>query len=292
MIKSMTGFGRFTGDKNGISIVVEVRSLNSKLLDLSLRMPKSFSEKELEIRNMINQMLERGKVSINVDVQRIGSSNASIQINKDLFQTYYRDLKDLSQLVGDEGSDIFRMAIQMPEVIISNTEQGDDEETWTFFLDAIKSAIQDCDNFRIKEGAVLGESFKAHIDRIRKALHAVAERDPMRIEEVRNRLRQAFQEWELSDQMDKNRFEQELLYYVDKFDINEEKVRLTNHLDHFLEALDSPTSQGKKLNFISQEMGREINTIGSKSYDAQIQRSVIAMKDELEQIKEQLSNIL
>ena len=289
----MTGYGKASNESGGVSINVEIRSLNSKYLDLSLKLPRIFSDKELEIRNLVSKILVRGKVFLVVDYEDTTSVKEKVNVNEDLFLAYHSKLTALSEKVGNNGQDIFRMAIQMPDVIIyKNDESEVPEEVWGNVQRAIENALQNCDEFRLKEGTALGDSFKQNIENIRQNLKGVIERDPQRVEDIKLRLRNAFRDWELADNLDQNRFEQELLYYMDKLDINEEKVRLSNHLDHFLEAMDASDSQGKKLNFISQEIGREINTIGSKSYDSQIQRHVVNMKDELEQVKEQLSNIL
>jgi uncharacterized protein (TIGR00255 family) len=293
MIKSMTGYGKASSGSDGISINVEVKSLNSKYLDLSLKLPRLFSDKELEIRNLVSKVLVRGKVSLVLDYEDTNSTKEKVNVNEELFMAYYSKLSALSEKVGYTGQDIFRMAIQMPDVIIyKNDESEISAEVWSNVLITIENALKNCDEFRLKEGSALGDSFKSNVDRIRTSLNGVIDRDPQRVDDIKTRLRNAFRDWEMAENLDENRFEQELLYYMDKLDINEEKVRLSNHLDHFLEAMDDADSQGKKLNFISQELGREINTIGSKSYDSQIQRHVVNMKDELEQIKEQLSNIL
>ncbi len=293
MIKSMTGYGKASAGSDGISINIEIRSLNSKYLDLSLKLPRVFSDKELDVRNRVSQVLVRGKVSLVVDYEDTNAAVEKVTVNEELFLAYHSKLSALSEKVGNNGQDIFRMAIQMPEVIIyKNDDNMVPAGVWEKVLQAIEEALNNCDEFRMKEGAALGDSFKRNVDNIRKSLHGVIERDPERVVDIKTRLRNAFKDWEMAEKLDENRFEQELLYYMDKLDINEEKVRLSNHLDHFLEAMGDSDSQGKKLNFISQEIGREINTIGSKSYDSQIQRHVVNMKDELEQIKEQLSNIL
>ena len=277
----MTGYGKASNESGGVSINVEIRSLNSKYLDLSLKLPRIFSDKELEIRNLVSKILVRGKVSLVVDYEDTTSAKEKVNVNEDLFLAYHSKLTALSEKVGNNGQDIFRMAIQMPDVIIyKNDESEVPEEVWGNVQRAIENALQNCDEFRLKEGTALGDSFKQNIENIRQNLKGVIERDPQRVEDIKLRLRNAFRDWELADNLDQNRFEQELLYYMDKLDINEEKVRLSNHLDHFLEAMDASDSQGKKLNFISQEIGREINTIGSKSYDSQIQRHVVNMKDE------------
>ncbi|MFC2188124.1 YicC/YloC family endoribonuclease [Fulvivirgaceae bacterium LMO-SS25] len=293
MIKSMTGYGKASNGSDGISINVEIRSLNSKYLDLSLKLPRIFSDKELDIRNLVSKVLVRGKVSLVVDYEDTNSTIEKVTVNEDLFMAYHSKLTTLSEKVGYSGQDIFRMAIQMPDVIIYKNDDNEiPDEVWNEVLRTIEEGLAKCDEFRLKEGTALGDSFKSNIERIRGSLNGVVERDPQRVDDIKLRLRNAFRDWEMAENLDENRFEQELLYYMDKLDINEEKVRLSNHLDHFLEAMDASDSQGKKLNFISQEIGREINTIGSKSYDSQIQRHVVNMKDELEQIKEQLSNIL
>lgn len=288
----MTGYGKSTYEKDGISFSVEVKTLNSKGLDLHLRLPKALTDYEFAVRNEIGHMMVRGKVMMTVDLELSGSRNTGVGINEALFRQYFFALKSLASQVGDDGKDVFRLALQMPDVMSNGSDNSWIEELWPVFLEQIKVALKACDKFRKDEGAGLEQVLRHHIERIGQALDEVILRDEYRLKEVRNRIQQAFEQWQYSDKIDESRFEQELIYYLDKLDIKEEKVRLRSHLDYFMGALDETESQGKKLNFISQEIGREINTIGSKSYDAVIQRLVVGMKDELEQIKEQLANIL
>ena len=288
----MTGFGKATYEKDGLSIAVEVKTLNSKGLDVHLRLPKSLSSKELEIRNIVAEQLLRGKVNLSVDLERTDSTSEVLTINEALFTQYYHLLKHLADKVNDKSDRLFDLALGMPNVY--ENKQNDDwvDEAWSHIEKALKEGIQACDVFRIDEGRKMEESILANIEGIQKNLSLVKDQDVQRLTEIRNRLNQAFVKWEHADKMDANRFEQELIFYLEKLDINEEKVRLQSHIDYFLKMLNEGSFQGKKLHFISQEMGREINTIGSKANDHIMQQYVVNMKDELEQIKEQLANIL
>ena len=296
MIKSMTGFGTATVEKEGFSVTVEVKSLNSKVLDASFRLPRNLSDKEIELRNLLTQSLERGKVNLTVDVQRTGEVKPRVSVNRDLVRAYYRDLVATAAELGASSNECFRLALQMPEAYSfeSNGEESRQAaaEEWAHVRTATEQALRECNHFREQEGSALEIKFYEYTDRIRTLLARVDERDPHRIAAVRERLRKHVADLVTEEQFDRNRFEQELIYYVEKYDISEEKVRLITHLDYFREVLRAPDANGKKLNFIAQEIGREINTIGSKANDAEIQRCVIEMKEELEKIKEQSLNIL
>ena len=288
----MTGYGSAVAENETLSVQVEIKSLNSKYMDLSVRVPKEYAEKELEIRNLCTQAIERGKVSLSIEVKQKDESQARININQELLKIYYDKIKSAADYVGANSDDIFRTVLNMPKVIESDIESTDRTEEWGFVLLAIKNAVADCDNFRREEGDVLKEKFTSYINFISEQLKEVEKLDPIRIQQVRDRIKNHLEEYVGKEKVDQSRFEQELIYYIEKLDISEEKVRLRKHLDYFIEAMNHKDPSGKKLGFLAQELGREINTIGSKCNDADIQRSVINMKEELEKIKEQLLNIL
>ena len=292
MIKSMTGYGSHTAENDKISVTVEIKSLNSKFLDLNLRLSKEYSDRELEIRNLLNNTIERGKVGLNIDVQSKGGIKAKVFINRELVALYYNDLKETAASVGATDSDLFKLALQMPKAMESEAENIDNTEEWLLIQKVLNEAIAKCNAFRQDEGNTLALKFKEYIQTIGDCLAKVETFDPQRIEAIRTRIRQHFDEYSKSEQLDNSRFEQELIFYIEKLDISEEKVRLRSHLNYFLESMDIPEPSGKKLGFIAQEIGREINTIGSKANDANIQRFVVQMKEELEKIKEQALNIL
>lgn len=292
MIKSMTGYGHAVHDDGRIQIQVEVKSLNSKFLDLSLRIPKHFSEKELEIRNLISDKLERGKISLSVDFQRLGEAEPKQTYNEALFLQYYAQLKKLADKAMAPYENLFQLALTSPDVIQTKLTEEASETDWKEMRAAIEEALRQCDRFRMSEGKSLEGFLHQYCYSIRKSLVQVEELDPLRIEKIREKLKANIHSFFGEGGYDVNRLEQELIYYAEKFDIHEERVRLKTHLDYFVQVLDGPQSNGKKLSFISQEIGREINTIGSKANDAAIQKHVVAMKDELEKIKEQLNNVL
>lgn len=293
MLKSMTGFGLAKAANNSISVTVEIRTLNSKTMDLSLRLPKSLSDRELEYRNFLTQALERGKVNVSVDIQHNGEVKPRITLNKSIIKAYCDQLKSVAHDNSLPDTDVLRLAMQLPEaytheVAPDENAAQDSELVWETF----KLAVRDCDEFRSKEGQELAGNLLDYTRRIVERLAAVEQHDPARLLAIRTRIRERVAEMVSDEHFDSNRFEQELIYYIEKLDISEEKVRLKLHLEHFLEVLQNAESPGKKLNFISQEIGREINTVGSKANDATIQRHVIDMKEELEKIKEQSLNIL
>ncbi len=294
MLKSMTGYGAAKHSDGNITINVEVKTLNSKFLDLSARFPKSLSANELEIRNTVTDILQRGKVSLNIDIQHEGETQLKQKYNEVLFAKYYEELEKLADLVGvTSRQELFKMALSAPDVIINlNNDEEQDSDDWGTISQMLSKALLQCDEFRLKEGAVLTEKFKQYIASIAASLRAIESLDPQRVEKVRSRIKGNLKSFIEEEAFDKNRLEQEIIYYIEKFDITEEKVRLSNHLDHFLEVLSEDESLGKKLGFISQEIGREINTIGSKANDSAIQKHVVSMKEELEKIKEQLLNVL
>jgi uncharacterized protein (TIGR00255 family) len=292
MIKSMTGFGQASHDDGQVQLSVEVKSLNSKFLDLNLRLPKPFSDKEMEIRNLISEKLERGKVSISIDYERIADSQIRQTYNETLFTAYYAELKKLADRVYAPYDNLFEMAINSPDVIQSSVKDEGNEETWMEVKKLLIDVLAQCDHFRADEGKVLEKMLRDCCAAIEQNLEKVKELDPKRVERIRERLRTNVTSFFGEEGFDSNRLEQEIIFYVEKLDINEEKVRLKSHLDYFLQALREPQSNGKKLAFITQEIGREINTIGSKSNDAEMQKHVVVMKEELEKIKEQLNNVL
>ena len=285
MIHSMTGYGKSVLQLPTKKITIEIKSLNSKNLDLNARMPSIYREKELSLRKLIGNQLERGKIDFSIYVEMTGEETTT-QLNKPVVNQY---IKQLKEVVDGDDIELLKMAVRFPDAL--NTERDDiDEDEWKAILNEIEAALQRIDKYRLDEGKVLENDFRNRIQNIDDLLEQVISMDPERIEGVRERLRKGVEE--LKEKVDENRFEQELVFYIEKFDITEEKVRLKNHLEYFIKSLDSADSNGKKLGFIGQEIGREINTIGSKSNYAPMQKLVVQMKDELEKIKEQLLNVL
>lgn len=291
MIESMTGYGSATYNDDKYRIKVEIRTLNSKFLDLSYKIPKEFSEKELEIKNYLTAQLKRGKINMLIEFELSNGDTPSQVINENLFMEYYNQFKQLADKVNISNDDIFRLAVQSPDVIKTKDEE-EDEPDWEVFMKVIQEAVQKCKGFRVQEGEALSKKLTDYITGISNGLDQVKKQDPIRIQNIKDRIENNLNEFIGADKVDANRFEQELIYYIERLDITEEKDRLANHLKYFMEILDGPESNGKKLGFISQEIGREINTIGSKSNDATLQRSVVEMKEELEKIKEQVLNII
>lgn len=292
MIKSMTGFGQASLNKDELNLVVEVKSLNSKFFDLSLRLPKIFAEKELDVRNMVADKLERGKISVTVDMQQAGKVEVRQQYNEALFVAYYTELKKLADKTMASYASLFELALNSPDVIVGGGKEELSPALWDAFQKLLAEAISKCDQFRVTEGKALDVKLAEYVKNIEKGLRRAEELDPQRIERIRTRIKGNLVEFLGAEGIDMNRLEQELIFYIEKLDIHEERVRLQTHLDYFLKLLSEPQSNGKKLGFLSQEIGREINTIGSKANDAEIQKSVVMMKEELEKIKEQLGNVL
>ncbi|MDX5418231.1 MAG: YicC family protein [Hymenobacteraceae bacterium] len=293
MLQSMTGYGSARLDTDQYSINVEIRSLNSKGMDLSVRLPRFLSEREYEIRTMLTKALVRGKVSICIDYTRNKTQKAKSNINKELLKAYYEELNQAADMVGGSKNDLFRLALHMPDVL--QQDQGEEEAgeaDWDVVQPLVQEALNSINSFRADEGKALTAEIMSYIDRIRILLAEVEKHDPVRMEHIRNRIKGHIAEVSSSEHYDQNRYEQEMIYYMEKLDIAEEKVRLINHLHYFTETVYLPEPTGKKLGFISQEIGREINTIGSKANDATIQHHVVEMKEELEKIKEQINNIL
>ncbi|AUP79672.1 YicC/YloC family endoribonuclease [Flavivirga eckloniae] len=285
MIYSMTGYGKSVLQLPTKKITIELKSLNSKNLDLNARMPSIYREKELSIRKLLAAKLVRGKVDFSIYVEAT-AEDTSTQINTPVVKQYIEQLKNV---VDGDAIELLKMAVRFPDALNTVREEIDEDE-WNTIEAQINTAVSDLIEHRLDEGKVLEQDFNKRVATIDNILEQVIAIDPERIEAVRERLLKGVEE--LKEKYDENRFEQELVYYIEKFDITEEKVRLKNHLDYFIESINSKDSNGKKLGFISQEMGREINTIGSKSNYAPMQQLVVQMKDELEKIKEQLLNVL
>jgi uncharacterized protein (TIGR00255 family) len=281
MIKSMTGYGTASADNGKVKYSVEIKSLNSKFLELNLRLPKVVSDKELTLRTESSKLIERGKVNMNVTVEYTDQTAKASSINADLLKKYYSQLQQIAVELNDTNVNLFELALNMPEVITNNDDSVDDEES-KVLMDAFYDAVKRFNTFREDEGNVLAGDLKKRAELILVYLAEVEALEVERIPLIRQR----------KENVDQNRFEQELVYYIDKLDVTEEKVRLRAHCNYFLKAFDSADSNGKKLGFISQEMGREINTLGSKANHAGIQQIVVRMKEELEKIKEQLLNVL
>ncbi len=291
MIKSMTGYGLATKDLANAKYTVEIKSLNSKFLELSLKLPKSFSDKELLIRNECSKQVDRGKVNVSITVDLPENEAKTASINQNLLKIYYNQLRTAADALGDTGSNLLQLALNFPDVI-SYAEDAVSEEEWKELYQTFEEAMADFQTFRKDEGNVLKQDLILRINNIRAALVLVEENEPKRIPMIRERINTFLADAVGKENVDHNRFEQELIFYIDKLDITEEKVRLTSHCDYFMDALKSADANGKKLGFICQEIGREINTIGSKANDAKIQQVVVGMKEELEKVKEQLLNVL
>jgi len=285
MIQSMTGYGKSILQLPTKKITIEVKSLNSKNLDLNARMPSVYREKELVIRNYIGKSLIRGKVDFNLYLEVSGENTTSV-INEQVVKGY---MEQLQKIAPTDDAEVLKMAIRLPDALKTEREEIDETE-FSKIMEAIDEALVAINTYRSDEGKVLENDFRERVTTISQLLSEVKAIDPERLDKVRERLQKAVSE--MKDQVDANRFEQELIYYLEKYDITEEKVRLDNHLAYFLESLDSKDSNGKKLGFITQEIGREINTIGSKANYAPMQKLVVQMKDELEKIKEQALNVL
>ncbi len=288
MLHSMTGYGKATGNYEGKKVSVEVKSLNSKSMDLYVRTAPFYREKELEIRQQVTALLDRGKVEVNVNIESTGATK-SVEINKDLALAYYQDLKQTNDLLGEKSVDYLSLIVKMPDIFMQAKEEITAEEN-AFLTDLVAQACQQLNNFRRQEGEALEKEFTERINEIKSLLADVPKYENLRIEIIRERMRKGLEDMD-NPNMDENRFQQELIFYIEKLDITEEKMRLSNHLDYFLETMVLP-SAGKKLGFITQEIGREINTLGSKSYHVELQKMVVDMKDSLEKIKEQVLNTL
>jgi len=294
MIKSMTGYGKAVAEFGDRRLTIELKSLNSKQLDLALKLPAMFREKELEVRNLISQKLDRGKVDLFINTEITGNS-AGISINRELAKKYQAELRDLlHEMKEDCPGGLLPLILKMPEVLQSAKEELN-ENDWLLVRAGIEHALALTDEFRTHEGMILDEDLRKRIRLILQYLIEVEPFEQQRISDIREKMIRDFSVYKgdfNGSAPDQNRFEQEFIYYLERLDITEEKTRLKKHCDYFLDTLDEEISQGKKLGFISQEIGREINTLGSKANQADIQKLVVRMKDELEKIKEQLMNIL
>ena len=285
MIQSMTGYGKEVVQLPSKTITIEIKSLNSKGLDLNTRVPSAYREKELEIRDLLAKSLHRGKVDFSLYIEVTGEE-VTTQLNEGVVKQY---IKQLANVVNGDPVELLKMAVRMPDALKTDREEIDEKE-YKAILKGIDKALEAINEYRTDEGLVLENDFLERSQTISKLLKEVIALDPERIDGVKERLRKAVAD--LKEKVDENRFEQELIYYLEKYDITEEKVRLKNHLEYFEESLKSHDSNGKKLGFITQEIGREINTIGSKANYAPMQQIVVQMKDELEKIKEQALNVL
>ncbi|MES2576096.1 MULTISPECIES: YicC/YloC family endoribonuclease [Flavobacterium] len=286
MIQSMTGFGKATLQLPTKKITVEVKSLNSKGLDLNVRMPSLYREMELGLRNQIALKLERGKVDFSIFIEST-AEQTSTKVNVPIVKAYINQLREV--YADADETELMKMAVRMPDTMKIERDEID-ENDWVQIQTVIEEALQNILNFRRDEGMSLEKEFQLRIGNIRQYMTEALALDPERVQAIKDRLQTAISELKVN--VDENRFEQELIYYLEKLDITEEKVRLTNHLDYFLETINGTEANGRKLGFITQEMGREINTMGSKSNHAQMQKLVVQMKDELEKIKEQVLNVL
>jgi len=290
MIKSMTGFGKAICELPDKLVTVEIKTLNSKQLDMHLRLPPLYKEKEPEIRQFISQYLERGKVELNLNIENTGPTS-NYSFNHQLAETYYTELKQMASRIGEEPKEYLPLLVRLPDVMAAEKMELDETE-WLEVFKGIKSAAEKVNEFRSKEGKILEADFIKRIELIENSYKEIGAFEEKRQVFMREKIRKGLNELAEKGAVDENRFEQELIYYMEKFDITEEKVRLQQHIDYFLTTVKENNSNGKKLNFIGQEIGREINTIGSKANDADIQKIVVVMKDELEKVKEQLFNIL
>jgi uncharacterized protein (TIGR00255 family) len=289
MILSMTGYGKAEKNSNGILIKAELRSLNSRYLDLNLRLASALREKENEVRTIIGEKLVRGKVDVQIIIQNDSESKPAI--NAEAAKKYYEALKSLAKDLGAEKKNLLSLVMQMPEVMsVDKTETG--EEEWNQAKLVLSLALNDLIHFRMNEGKAMEQSLKLNIEKIFSLMQETIPFEQDRIGSIKSRLADQLKENISVEDYDRNRLEQELIYYLERMDFSEEKVRLKSHCDFFLKTLNEQDSNGRRLNFISQEMGREINTLGSKANHAEIQKCVVMMKDELEKIKEQLLNVL
>ncbi len=291
MLLSMTGFGRAKGTYKDKTISIELRSLNSKFTDLRFKLPQNYREREPDFRKKITKALERGKIEMTIDVISM-QGDGEFGLNKNLYKKYFRELQALNKEMGYDGADISQAIIRLPNVVAAESTSMDEEE-WSKVLEILDSAIENFNAFRRTEGMAMDEDCKKRVNNIASFLDQVDPFETNRVEKLRKRMLQNMEEYVGKENIDANRFEQEILYYLEKIDITEEKVRLAQHCKYFLEILnEKSTLKGRKLGFISQEIGREINTLGSKANSSDIQRFVVKMKDELEKIKEQVANTL
>ncbi len=291
MIQSMTGFGKATGDYNGKKIVVEIKSLNSKQIDISTRLSGLYREKDIEIRNEVSHALERGKIDVALYIDNSGKESVT-NLNQTVIETYYQQIKAIADNTGiPVPENWFEIILRLPDVMKTEIAELDEQE-WVVVKEIMQDAINQIKSFRAQEGKSLEQVFRNNIARIGELLDSIAPYEQERVEKIKVRLEENLQQIADKFEYDRNRLEQELIFYIEKLDVNEEKIRLKAHLDYFLETIDKEASPGKKLGFISQEIGREINTLGSKANHSEMQKQVVLMKDYLEQIKEQVLNVL
>lgn len=291
MLLSMTGFGRATRSYRNKTIMVEIRSLNSKFNDLRIKIPQHYREQETALRRVVTESTQRGKIDVNIELKSLQGDD-DFGLNKQLFRRYYEELSSLGEELGMKQGDMFQAILRIPNVVSSGLESIDDEE-WQAVMDTVEESLENFRKFRLNEGDALEKDLVQRIEIILDLLQQVPPFETERIEKLRQRLYQNLEDYLGKDNIDENRFEQEILFYLEKMDINEEKVRLEQHCRFFMEELAKKApSKGRKLSFISQEIGREINTLGAKAYSSEIQRLVVGMKDELEKIKEQVANIV
>lgn len=286
MVYSMTGFGKAVNQLSNKKIIVEIKSLNSKSLDLNVRLPQVYREKELELRKLLSNSLQRGKIDFSLYVENVVEQN-NTTVNAPIVKDYIAQMKNI--LPNADETELMKMAVRMPDALKTDKEEIDENE-WVEIIQTTEEALTHLNEFRVSEGEHLLNDMQKNVDTIRQKLNEVALLKDERTQAVKDRLQNGLDE--LKHTVDEARFAQEIVFYIEKLDINEEEVRLNKHLDYFVETLHEPVSNGKKLGFISQEMGREINTIGSKSNHASMQKLVVQMKEELEKIKEQVLNIL
>jgi len=291
MVQSMTGFGKATGEFNGKKIVVEIKSLNSKQLDISTRLAGLYREKDIEIRNEVSQKLERGKIDLSLYIEN-STKETNTQINQSVIEAYYNQIQAISVNTGIEmPANWFEILLRLPDVMKTESSELDENE-WIEVKKIIAEAIQQLKHFRKQEGKSLEQVFATKIAHIDELLGQIAPYEAERVERIKAKLEENLQNIADKFDYDKNRLEQELIFYIEKLDVNEEKIRLKNHLDYFIETMEKEQAPGKKLGFIAQEIGREVNTLGSKSNHSEMQKIVVLMKDDLEQIKEQVLNVL
>jgi uncharacterized protein (TIGR00255 family) len=292
MILSMTGYGRATRTFGEKTVTVEVRALNSKMTDIRFKMPFNYKEKEIELRRILTDQAERGKIDMSINIRSLAGEE-EFALNHDLFKSYYREIKGLTTELDMPQVDILNAILRLPNIVGSD-EAGVSEEEWEATQAAISDAMVDFKKFRSTEGGAMGKDLRERVAVILQLMHDVLPFEKERIVKLRQRMKQNLEEFLSKENVDKNRYEQEVLFYLEKIDITEEKVRLEQHCRYFVETMDDKknTSKGRTLNFITQEIGREINTLGSKAYSSEIQHMVVQMKDELEKMKELIANLV
>lgn len=291
MMKSMTGFGKAAAILNGKNYEIEIKSLNGKSLDINTKLPANYKERELEMRSIIGERLERGKIDFSLTITVVSGGEA-VKVNEELLASYFNTMSQITDRLNfkPDQTQLFTTLLRFPDVLRNDPEPLDEKE-WEFVKSLLIKAVDALDNFRTQEGQNLKGDFVKRTNLILEYLSRVEPFEKQRVAQIKERIAARFEELKGLD-VDRNRFEQELIYYIEKLDITEEKIRLKNHCNYFIETIDAQEAPGKKLGFIAQEMGREINTLGSKANDSDIQKIVVMMKDELEKIKEQVLNIL